>query len=188
MKIATATLKSVSPYSQSLMHEAPKLEREGHAEYEERTWREKMHYDRKTGEVFIPPTAFKESLASSAKFTKRKIAGKGNSTYTKHFVAGVLVTEALPLGVRKEDVPGEWLLMNADGVKGSGKRVKRCFPRFDEWSGDVQFLVLDETITQGVFTDTLVDAGRFIGIGRFRPEKGGYYGRVTVEAVNWSDA
>ena len=67
MKIATATLKSVSPYSQSLMHEAPKLEREGHAEYEERTWREKMHYDRKTGEVFIPPTAFKESLACSSR-------------------------------------------------------------------------------------------------------------------------
>jgi hypothetical protein len=51
----------------------------------------------------------------------------------------------------------------------------------------VEFLVLDETITQDVFAEHLTEAGRFIGIGRFRPRSNGYYGRFTVEKLDWAE-
>ena len=187
MKVCTATLKSVSPYSQSRQHDTEKTDKEGHDDYEKRTWRNKLH-TAADGRVFIPPMAFKEAVTAAAKFLGLKIPGKRNATWTKHFVAGVLVTDGLPLPVKADDVPGEWLNVNSDGVKGSGKRVKRCFPRIDQWGGPVTFYIADDTITKDVFEHHLREAGRFVGIGRFRPEKGGFYGRFEVASAEWSEA
>jgi hypothetical protein len=36
-----------------------------------------------------------------------------------------------------------------------------------------------------VFAEHLREAGNFIGVGRFRPEKGGYYGRYKVNGIEW---
>lgn len=184
MKQATVTLKSISPYSQSRHYEAEKLPKELPKDYEARTWRERLHVN-DDGRVFIPPMSFKNCLSEAAKFLGIQIPGKGKSTYTKHFEAGVLVTDALVLDVPAKDVKGEWLFVPSDGVRGSGKRVNKCFPIIHEWSGDVTFFVLDETITEDVFTNHLKQAGAFIGIGRFRPRNNGFYGRFSVESVKW---
>lgn len=184
--IATARLKSVSPYSQSRPYTEPvKGDRETSKDYEKRTWRERVHADDR-GNVFIPPMAFKNSLSEAAKFISKQIPGKGKTTYTKHFEAGVLVTEPVPLPVKKDDVPGEWLFLNADGKRGSGTRVWKCMPCISEWEGSVVFYVLDETITQEVFLEHLEASGQFIGIGRFRPRNNGFYGRFSVEDLAWS--
>lgn len=184
MKTVVATLKSVSPYSQSKHHDTPKLERELPKDYEKRTWRERLHVN-DDGKVFIPPMAFKNALSEAAKFMGIQIPGKGKATYTKHFEAGVLVVDGLVLPVKKDDVPGEWLFLPSDGIRGSGKRVDKCYPVIKEWSGDVTFYVLDELITKEPFAEHLTAAGNFIGIGRFRPRNNGFYGRFTVEKVKW---
>lgn len=185
MKTAIAHLTSVSPYSQSRHYDVPKLEREIPKDYEARTWRNRLHTD-DNGSVYIPPMSFKNCLSEAAKFLSMQIPGKGKATYTKHFEAGVLVTEPLPLSIAANDVQGEWLFVPADGVRGSGKRVDKCFPVIRQWSGAVTFHILDEIITQEVFTKVLSDAGKFIGIGRFRPRNNGFYGRFDVESVDWS--
>lgn len=192
MKQAIAHFKSISPYSQSRFHDTEKLPKEGADDYENRTWRGRLHVtddsfgDRaQPGLVYMPPMAFKNCLDESAKFMRRQIPGKGKSTYTKHFEAGILVMDPLILPVKAEDVAGEWLFVPVDGVAGSGKRVKKCFPVIQEWEGDVIFYVLDDTITEDVFREHLKEAGQFIGVGRFRPRKRGFYGRFNVESVNW---
>jgi hypothetical protein len=185
MKTVVAALKSVSPYSQSKHHDTPKLDRELPKDYEKRVWRERLHVN-EDGRVFIPPMAFKNALSEAARFMGVQIAGKGKATYTKHFEAGVLVMDGLVLPLKKDDVPGEWLFLNSDGIRGSGKRVDKCYPVIKEWAGNVTFYVLDEIITKDVFTDHLKAAGNFIGIGRFRPRNNGFYGRFTVETVKWN--
>lgn len=186
MKIATVTLKSISPYSQSRHYTVPEREqKESHAEYEKRTWRERLHVDDK-GFVFIPPMAFKNCLSEAAKFLSRKIPGKGKATYTKHFEAGVLVLEGLTLPVKKEEVAGQWLFVPSDGRRGSGSRVDKCFPVIPEWTGDVVFHVLDETISKEAFEEHIKEAGQFIGIGYFRPRNNGYWGRFLPQAIKWS--
>lgn len=186
MKICTAHLRSISAYSQSRKHDTPKLDSENPDDYERRTWREKAHVDR-NGMIFIPPMAFKQCIDSTAKYLGMQIPGKGKSTYTKHFLAGVLCMDRLTTQTAIADCPGEWISANADGVRGSGKRVQRCFPTIQTWEGAVDFYILDETITRKVFEETLRKAGQFRGIGRFRPENGGFYGRFEVLSSEWRD-
>ena len=185
MKICTATLVSTTAYSQSRMHDTPKLEKERPDEWELRTWRNKAHVE--DGVIYIPPMSFKQGLDTAAKRLGLQIPGKGKATYTKHFLSGVLVMDKLSTGVAIDDVAGEWINANSDGVRGSGKRVKRCFPTIPSWQGKIDFYILDETIDKKTFERVLQEAGSFIGIGRFRPENGGFYGRYSVEATDWRE-
>lgn len=179
MKKAIATLKSASPYSQSKFYQTEKLEKERPDAYEMRTWRDRLHINQ-DGLVFIPPMAFKNCISEAAKFLSIQIPGKGKATYTKHFEAGLLITEPLVLSIKKEDVPGEWFHVPSDGRRGGTKRVLKCFPVIHQWQGDIEIYVLDETITESILKQHLSEAGKFIGIGRFRPRNNGFYGRFEV--------
>ena len=184
MKIARAKLISISPYSQSRKIQSEKIDKEGPADFEKRAWRERAHCD-STGECFIPPMQFKKTVEISAKFLKMRIPDRGKAEYGKHLKAGILVTEPLPLKITKTEMQGEWLFVPSSGRSGGGSRVDKCFPLFSKWEGTVDFYVLDETITEVVFRKHLEEAGNFVGIGRFRPENGGFYGRFRVESLKW---
>jgi len=186
MKVATVHLEGSSPYSQSKPHQTDKLKDESADNYEKRTWREKAHANG-DGKLFIPPMALKNCLAEAALFKSMKKAGKGQATWTKHFLAGILVTDPILLPLTKESVPGEWVYCNADGKKGSGTRVFRCFPLIHKWEGNAIFQVLDDEITEDIFRYMLTEAGKFIGIGRFRPRNGGFYGRFGIGKFSWEE-
>lgn len=182
--LAIVSLKSISPYSQSRMHDAPKHEKETHEAYEQRTWREKCTVN-DAGEIVIPAMAFKQALDATAKRLGDQIPGKGKATYTKHFVGGVMCRSDVAIGFHKDTVPSITINANSDGVRGSGKRVKRIFPQVPEWEGTAEFAVFDETVTQKIFERHMREAGSFVGIGRFRPEKGGLNGRFRVMSITY---
>ena len=186
MKTAIATLASAAPYSPSRSYsmEIEKEPRETADAYEQRTWRNKCH-TLPNGNIFIPPMSFKMGLDTAAKMLGRQIPGKGKSTYTKFFLSGVLVMDPVELPLKKETVPFDRIYANADGVRGSGKRVWKTFPRIDEWKADVRYTILADEITPDVFEEHLRQAGAFIGVGRFRPQSGGYYGRYEVKKIRW---
>jgi len=188
MKICTATLRSTAPYSASRLHEAPKLEKEGADAYEQRTWREKGTFDA-NGMLCIPAMGLKMAVDEAAKRLAMGIPGRGKSTYTKFFVAGQICidTPGVCLNIAKDDLDQVKIWANADGVRGSGKRVKRLFPLVHQWKGNAQFAILDPTIPPAIFEKTLIEAGRLIGVGRFRPEKGGMNGRFAVDNITWAE-
>lgn len=190
MNTAIAHLKSATPYYQSRpVHpsdsEWTRRDKETSQDHEERTWRSRIHVN-ESGNVFIPATSFKNALSEAAKYLSVQIPGKGKATYTKHFEAGVLVPESLVLPMRRDDVKCHRLFLPADGKRGSGKRVWKNMPIIHEWEGDVTFMILDENITQAVFTKVLEESGKFIGVGTFRPRQNGMFGRFQVENVKWS--
>lgn len=185
MRKVTVQIEGISPYSQSRQHDEPSLEKEAKDAYEARTWREKANYDPETGEVFIPAMALKQALDSAAKKLGDQIPGKGKSTYTKFFVADVVCDGNCHLGIHKDEVRPITINANSDGVRGSGKRVKRTFPQIDKWSTTATFTILDDTVTPEVFERTLKVAGMGIGIGRFRAEKGGLNGRFRPTKFTW---
>jgi hypothetical protein len=180
MKTYRITLRSVTPYSQSRYHDSPKLDKEGANEYDKRTALEHLHYDPQTEEIFIPPMAIKNCLIDAAQFLSMRIKGRGQATYSKHFLAGVLLLAPVLLGIKKDAVAIDAHFLNADGKRGSGKRVLRRFPRIDNWEATFDTLVADETITAPVLREHFVQAGLLIGIGRFRPRNGGFYGRFEL--------
>jgi len=192
MHVAKVQIEGITPYSQSrfTLNEFEKREKESHEDYDERVWREKAHYN-KDGNVVIPQMAFKTSLQSAAQYLGIQIAGKGKATYTKHFVSGVLVMNPpviIPHYTR-ETVEMEMVHCASNGMKGAAAKGKvwRRFPVMPEWSCEVVFDVLDDIITEEVFITHLRQAGQFRGIGRFRPESGGYYGRFSVKNYEWSE-
>jgi hypothetical protein len=193
MKIATVTLTGASPYSQSRRYdgEIPKLDKEGNDAYDKRNWREHQHYDRATGEVFIPPMAIKNALVGASQLFPEKIPGKGQKTWTKHIMAGIIIDEPVMLGVNKDETEGEIQYCDAQGKKGSmgGTQVPRKFPVLREWEGKAKFYILDDTISKEIFEKYLVEAGKFVGVGRWRPANNGLYGRFHVgDDLTWDEA
>lgn len=190
MKTCIATLRSVSPYSQSKHYVVEKLQGESHDDYYRRTWRNHIHADDK-GQAYIPPGSFKNCLSEAAQFMSIPIPGKGKATYTKNFEAGVMVVSPASLGVHRDKVECECLFLPSDGKRGGSKRVDKYYPIFPSWKADVEFIIVDDTVLQStkedsnrtIFEKVLVGAGSFIGIGRFRPRKNGWYGRFAVDNI-----
>ena len=192
MPTAIVKLKSVSPYSQSRYLLESRGSNEAPDDFEKRIWRDRAHVMEvgpDKGKVFIPPMAFKQSLDAGAKYASIQIPGKGKATYTKHTKSGVLVSEPLVLPIKKEDLAYYAGPMSSTGEKGGagGKVVIRIYPMILEWEGEVTYHILDEVITPAAFEQMLTVAGRNIGIGRFRPQNGGFNGRYSVEKVDWVD-
>ena len=154
---------------------------------EVRTWREKCNANDK-GEIVLPAMAMKQALDAVARRLGDQVPGKGKATYTKSFVGGVICEDDVVLkDCFKKDAPCCIINANSDGKRGSGKRVKRSFPQWAKWSGVARFAILDDTITEPVFERHFNEAGRFIGVGRFRPENGGLNGRFNAQKFVWSN-
>lgn len=185
-KIVEVTMESISPYSSSRMHDTPKLDKERMDEYEARTWRDKLTTD-DGGHVVIPAMAFKQALDRCAKVLGIQVPGKGKATFTKHFLSGCICEADVPLGIHKDDVGSVTINAHADGVRGSGKRVKRTFPQISRWKSSARFVILDDAITKDVFERVMRESGQFVGVGRFRPENGGLNGRYKVTGFKWQE-
>ena len=184
MKTAIVKLKSASPYSQSKFVMSEKMDKESSADFEERTWKERAHITN-NGHVFIPPMQFKNAIAAAAKYLSIQIPGKGKATYTKHFEAGILITDGIVLPEKLETIKAETVMCSSDGTRGGSKKVLKTFPIIYDWEGDLTVYVLDETITEKVFKKHVEEAGKLIGIGRWRPRNNGLYGRFDVLGIEW---
>lgn len=188
MKLCRVSIRSVTPYSQSKAvdpDQFPKLEKESADGWDKRLWREKATFDQH-GEVCIPAMALKMSVDEAIKRLNIGIPGRGKSTYTKFFTAGQICEADAPLGVHRDDLEFIDIWANADGVRGSGKRVRRRFPIIRAYETAASFAILDDIIPEKVFEKAVTEAGRLVGIGRFRPEKGGMNGRFEVSGISWS--
>lgn len=192
MKNATATIVGLAPYSQSAVLQSPKEDKESHDDYDERCWREHCT----TGEggiVVIPPAAIKGCLESAARYLSERIPGQGSKKWTQKFECGVLcidppwLLDASGDPIHIDDVDCERLFLNADGRRGGSTRVWKRYPVFREWRANIQIVVADDSIKSDLLERYLREAGRFIGIGRYRPEKRGWYGRFAVEDFDFSD-
>lgn len=185
-----AKLQSTTPLLFGRMYSADvaKEQKESHAEYEERTWSNRIHKDSK-GQAILQPLQFKNCLRDAAKYLSESIPGKGKSTFTKHFKSGVMVFDPMQLEttngrpILADSVPPLWLNVPSDGMTGGTKRVPKAFPEVKEWTGTVEIHILDQTITKDVLLRHLTEAGNFIGLGSMRVGNGGITGRFKVVSL-----
>ncbi len=190
MKTALVEIRGVAPISFSRNFDDgtnPKREGESHDAYDQRLWRERAHYDKKTREVFIPGIAFKFSLDNVAKQLGLKIQGRGNKTWKSLFESGIICPYPVNLGVKVDDLESIRVYVNADGIRGSSKRVWRTFPILHEWGGMITFFIVNDEINQDIFRRHIEMAGKIDGIGRYRAGRGGLYGRYEITDFVWQD-
>lgn len=181
MLTVIAHINGVSPYSQSRALQTPKNTGETGEAHDNRVWRERLHVNEK-GMVFIPPMAIKNMLSDCARFLGETVPGKGKSTYTKHFDAGIMVIQPCDLNIKADTIPCERLFVPSDGKKGGGARVWKNFPFIQKWECDIEIILLDPILIDkpAKVKEYLSHSGKFIGLGRFRPRNGGFYGRFEV--------
>jgi hypothetical protein len=185
MKTAQIKLTGMSEIAFGRNHGTDKLEKESNDAYELRTWKEKCHFNDK-GNVIITAFAIKNMLSESAKFLGIQIPGKGKSTYTKHFEAGIIILEPIVLNAsRDEGIVPIKLFVPSDGIRGSSKRVFKYFPTVPNWEGLATITIIDETITKDVLVKHVQQAGQFIGLGSLRPRNNGVLGRFHAEVVSF---
>lgn len=174
-------IEGITPISFGKAFTSERKPSEDHDTFERRCWREKCHVD-SDGNVIVPPIMFKKALELAAQFASESVPGKGTSKFTKHFKAGILITDPILIGIKIDDVVDERLFVSSTGKPG-GPRVYRHFPLIMKWGGHVTIHLLDPTLKKHwrKVIEYSERAGQFIGLGRFAPRVGGYYGRFVVK-------
>jgi hypothetical protein len=192
MKTAMMTIEGIAPISFSANHTTPKFEGESHADYDARTWREKAHVDA-NGNVVVPGIVLSKALIATAMQMGEKVPGRGSKRWGSIFKSGILAPDPIPLVSNGAPVAKDQLLYvdvycHADPSKGgAGGRVWRRFPIVHQWSGTATIFVVNDEITETVLKRHLDMTGRINGLGRWRPQSGGEFGRFIVRDFVWAD-
>lgn len=173
----------------SHQHDLPKLEGERPEDYDIRTWRNKLNMNEDGSRIVIPAAGFHQAVTAAAKYSKQQIPGQGKATWTAKFQAGIMMMGNPEINnVDPASVQCIVISANADGVRGSGKRVPRRFPLIPPgWQTTFEVYILDPIIDQRIFREMLNIAGVFVGLGQYRPQNGGTNGRFRVESLEWQD-
>lgn len=189
--IATVTLVGIAPYTQSRQHDEKKIEGENAGDYDIRTWRSKMTTEVRDGAstIVMPAHGVQQCIAAAAKYSKRQIPGQGKATWTAKFTAGIMLVENPSINIDPATITVPLVISaNADGVRGSGKRVPRRFPQVAAgWQTTFDIYILDPIIVEPIFREMVELAGMFIGLGQFRPQNGGTNGRFKLAELVWAD-
>jgi hypothetical protein len=53
-------------------------------------------------------------------------------------------------------------------------------PRFNKWSVQFEIILNDEGVPKEVINEILEHAGKYVGIGDWRPEKKGMFGKFMI--------
>lgn len=183
MRVATIKIRGLTPYSPSKAFQSEKNEKESPEDFDKRCWKEHAHTNDK-GEVVIPAVAVGLALANAAAYLSKGgfLKKKGSATWAQNFLCGLAVATSPTIGHNLADCKDpELVYSNADGRRGSGKRVWRRFPIFHEWAATLTVHILDDSIPEDVFSQVVDACGHFNGFGRYAPRVGGFLGRFIVE-------
>lgn len=131
--------------------------------------------DPDTGELYIPAINIQRCLVSAAAYSK----GRGRSTLQKPVAACVFVDpERVLLGTKEYSIDARAVVVPA--TRG---RVVRYRPRLDNWECSFSLTYDPTLLTEAQLRKVVDDAGNWVGLLDFRPEKKGPFGRFMV--VEW---
>jgi len=184
MRTALVTIEGTSPLIQSKRHFVEKPPGVTDEEHDLNTVREKVHYN-KDGMCVLSQQALTKCIQESSAHLALKV--KGNQPYKRHFRAGIAIDHSPSIGVHRDDVEVVRILCNPQGNDKGGKQIVRNFPQISKWSATFKIHVLDDVIGNTILEKHLDAAGKFIGMGSFRPQNGGCNGRFKVTKITWEN-
>lgn len=169
-------IESVTPITFNKKLKSEKEGNESWDKFEERVWRERCDDLNGDGCVVISNQKFKKSICTGAKWLNIKIEGEGQSRYQKLFNGAVVIPKGIDTKIKIEDMAfdTQWV--------GHSKSSKKWinFPIIYTWNGELEINVLDEKITEEIFTRVFAYSGMCVGVGSWRPENGGENGRYRI--------
>ncbi|WP_296271758.1 hypothetical protein [Pseudomonas sp. UBA6323] len=150
---------------------------EDHADIAKSEWLGSLYHDAEVG-PFLPGLNVKSALVGAAKIQKLGAA----------FKRGVLVLDDRCkleyTGPRDpEKLYADPRFVDARSVVVGTSRLIRYRPKFAGWSATVNIMFSPEMVDRDDVIRAAENAGLFVGLLDYRPEKGGAFGRFTVEVV-----
>lgn len=122
---------------------------------------------------YIPSEWLRQSLIGAA--SRHKIGRRAATTD---------VAAAVYLSPFEIPLVGDWHVdSRAIVIPATKGRLLRYRPMFDEWSCEFMIQVDTDLVSTNLIKDILVDSGRLVGVGDFRPARKGPYGRFSI--VSW---
>ncbi len=126
------------------------------------------------GKPHIPAIYFRNSLVEASK--QFKITGKGKSTYSRLIGATIDITPEF-ISIKPEKYDTYRVAAVNPMTKG---RMMISRPRFTEWEASFNIIINDDSVPVDVINEVLEQAGRYVGIGDWRPEKKGMHGKFMI--------
>jgi len=125
------------------------------------------------GKPYIPAIYIRNALTEAGK--QFKITGKGKSTYSKIIGATLeIMPEALI-----NDNPWEVYRVAAVNPMTKG-RMMVSRPKMEKWGCDFTIVLNDDSVDEVTIKEILDHAGKYVGIGDWRPEKKGVNGKFMI--------
>ena len=121
----------------------------------------------------LPAVYLRNAIVEASK--QFKITGKGKSTYSK--IVGSTVN------VEPEFTPinGDYIPFRIAAVNPMTKgRMMVTRPRFNKWALSFQIILNDDGVPTSVISEILEQAGKYVGVGDWRPEKKGMFGKFMI--------
>jgi hypothetical protein len=132
-------------------------------------------YRNKKGVIYIPSEHIRCSLINAGKYVKAKV-GNANKNMS-NIVAGMfyISPEELPL---KQDYDIDKRSAVNQNIKA---RIISIRPKFTDWETEFVLSVDNDTITNDTIRSIIEYAGSYVGIGSYRPEHKGQFGRFVIK-------
>jgi hypothetical protein len=188
--IYDVTIKGVTPYMQHRMDDE-KLEvwekrRKKIIERDDvSTEDEKIalyhSYVNDEGDFYLPSEHIRVALINAGAFIKSKVGNARKSM--KNIVAAMFTINPEQIDLPRFDTIDKRSAVN----KNVKARIVVKRPKWNTgWKVTFKIFVDDDTITKETVADLLDYAGRYVGIGSYRPQNNGPFGRFEVEDINLS--
>ena len=127
--------------------------------------------------------SFRHPCESFTKAMVKAVAGKkfGKMFATAAIKGSVFIAEPFATIVGPNGKPLERYTIDRRPVVVGKARVLRCRPCFNDWRLSLALEIDTAILRPQDVKDALALAGRIVGIGDYRPEKGGGFGRFMVQ-------
>jgi len=143
-------------------------------------WKKTIYFDESFG-VYLPSISLEASFIEAAKQFKM-----GRGTYSKYFKSGVFINEImLPFYVEGSEIKtleDKRIIIDRRTVKNPATKGRNMRYRamFKEWESEFDVTIAaDDYIDKEILQDVMNYAGKFIGVGDYRPR----FGRFTVVSM-----
>lgn len=144
----------------------------------------KVVYQNTKGEYYFPGAAIGRLLREAGGGHKMK----GSRKSAKYIVPAAVLVMGDAVVIRNGDGKTPVKDFEVDSrpvtIPATKGRIMRHRPRFDDWSATFDVRVNEQILPPDFVCQLLTEGGQQIGIGDYRPEKGGPFG--TFNVVSWT--
>lgn len=147
----------------------------------------KIYRDPVTGRIGLPAGHLFASLKNAGRmipYKAKKMISTADSTLLPSFFS-VHSPFLLFNNIDRENEAASWEVDVKRGVGSTDVAVGIVRPRFDNWQFTVQVQLDEKLVSEDTLKNLVLNAGSCQGLGSFRPNCGGNYGRFTIKEGSW---